>query len=56
MIAKYWKKVGLILVVLACLFNIVTKIVSKTSMKDELEASALYIKQQQYEEKEQENK
>lgn len=55
MIAKYWKKVGLILVVLACLFNIVTKIVSKTSMKDELEASALYIKQQ-YEEKEQENK
>ena len=42
MIAKYWQKVGLILVILACLFNIVIKIVSKTSVRDELEASAMY--------------
>ena len=42
MIAKYWQKVGLIVVVIACLFNIVIKIVSKASVRDELEASALY--------------
>ena len=48
MIAKYWQKVGLIIVALACLFNIVTKIVSKASMKDELQASALYVQQQRY--------
>ncbi len=48
MIAKYWQKVGLILVVLACLFNIVIKIVSKTSVRDELEASALYMQSKQY--------
>lgn len=56
MIAKYWKKIGLILVILACLFNIVIKIVSKTSMRDELKASALYVQQQQYDEETQENK
>ena len=27
MIAKYWKKIGLIILVIACLFNIVSKIV-----------------------------
>lgn len=56
MIGKYWKKVGLIIVVIACLFNIVTKIVSKASIKDELESSVLYVKQQQYEEEAQKNK
>ena len=51
MIAKYWKKIGLIIVVLACLFNVVTKIVNKTSIRDELESSALYVQLQQYDEK-----
>lgn len=50
MIAKYWKKICLIIVALACLFNVVIKIVSKTSMRDELEASALYVQLQQYDE------
>lgn len=47
MIAKYWKKVGLIVVIIACLFNVVVKIISKTSVKNELEASAQYIQQQE---------
>ncbi len=47
MIAKYWKKVGLIILVIACLFNIVSKIVNKNSLKDELQASATYLQNQQ---------
>jgi len=48
MIAKHWQKIGLIVVIIACLFNIVIKIVSKTSVRDELEASALYMQSKQY--------
>ena len=47
MIAKYWQKVGLIVVVIACLFNIVNKLVHKASMKQEVEASAEYVEQRQ---------
>ena len=50
MIAKYWKKIGLFILLIACLFNIVSKIVSKTSVRDELEASAIYEQAQEYEE------
>lgn len=46
MIAKYWKKIGLIILLIACLFNIVTKLVIKTSVKDELQASAQYVQEQ----------
>lgn len=43
MIAKYWKKVGLLILIIACLFNIVTKLVEKTSFVAELQSSAQYI-------------
>lgn len=56
MIAKYWQKVGLIVVVIACLFNIVIKIVSKASVRDELKASALYVQEQKYDEEAEQNK
>ena len=36
MIAKYWKKLGLIVLVIACLFNIVSKIVKRTPLKEQL--------------------
>jgi len=47
MIAKIWKKLLLFILLIACLFNVVIKIVNKNSLKQELESSAQYIKQKQ---------
>ena len=47
MIAKIWKKLLLFILLIACLFNIVIKIVNKNSLKQELESSAQYIQQEQ---------
>ena len=43
MIAKYWKKVGLIILIICCLFNIVNKIVKTTPLKEQLIATAQYV-------------
>ena len=47
MLAKIWKKLLLFVLIIACLFNIINKLVHKSSMKQEVEASAEYIEQQQ---------
>ena len=47
MIAKYWKKIGLIILVIACLFNIVSKIVKRTTLKEQLIQTAQYILNQE---------
>lgn len=46
MIAKVWKKVILFVFIVACLFNVVNKIVHRTPLKQELETSARYTYQQ----------
>lgn len=46
MIAKIWKKLLLFVLIIACLFNIVIKLVNKNSLEQELEASAQYIQEQ----------
>ncbi len=46
MIAKIWKKVLLFVLIIACLFNIVNKLVHKASMEDEIRASAEYVQRQ----------
>lgn len=46
MIAKYWKKIGLVILIIACLFNIVSKLVHKTPVKQELQQSAQYVQEQ----------
>jgi len=43
MIAKIWKKAGLIILLCACLFNIVNKLVTKTSLLEELRETAQYV-------------
>lgn len=43
MLAKYWKKIGFFILIVACIFNIMSKFVNKLSLHDELEASATYI-------------
>ena len=47
MIAKYWKKIGLIILVIACLFNIVSKIVKRTTLKEQLIQTAEYVLNQE---------
>ncbi len=47
MLAKYWKRIGLVILVIACLFNITFKLVHKTSLKQELETSGQYILDQE---------
>ena len=47
MLAKYWKKFGLFILIVACIFNVMIKIVHKTSLKDELEATATYVNQEE---------
>ncbi len=46
MIAKYWKKIGLIILMIACLFNVVSKIVKRTPLKEQLIQTAQYVLQQ----------
>ena len=47
MIAKYWKKIGLIVLVVACLFNIVSKIVKRMPIKEQLIQTAQYVLNQE---------
>ena len=52
MLAKYWKKIGLFILIVACIFNIMNKFVNKLSLKDELESSATYVNQEKQENQE----
>ena len=47
MLARYWKKIGLFILIVACVFNVMTKFVNKLSLKTELEASATYVNQEE---------
>jgi len=50
MLARFWKKIGLFILIVACIFNVMTKLVNKLSLKDELQSSATYVNQQNQEE------
>ena len=43
MIAKYWKKIGLIILIICCLFNVVSKLVKRTGLKEHLVQTAQYV-------------
>ncbi len=43
MVAKYWKKVLFIILIIACLFNVVNKLVQKTSLLNEIQSSVQFI-------------
>ena len=49
MIAKIWKKVLFVILIIACLFNIVNKLVHKASLEEELQSSADYIQEKRLE-------
>ena len=42
--AKIWKKLLLVILIVACLFNVVSKIVKRYSLKEEMQSSIQYIK------------
>lgn len=50
MIARLWKKILFFILIIACLFNIVIKLVKKMPYIKELESSAEYIYTQEQEE------
>lgn len=43
--AKIWKKLLLVILILACLFNVVSKLVKRYSFKDEVQQSAQYMQE-----------
>ena len=49
MIAKIWKKILFVILIVACLFNIVNKLVHKASLEQELQSSAEYIQEKKLE-------
>ena len=40
---KIWKKLLFIILIIACLFNIITKLVKRNSFKDEIRATLQYF-------------
>ena len=50
MLAKYWKKIGLLIIIIACLFNIVSKLVAKVPYMEQLRQSAQYVYDKEQEE------
>lgn len=47
MLAKYWKKIGMLILILACVFNVMSKLVHKLSLNKEMLYSAIYMQEQE---------
>lgn len=43
MLGKVWKKILLLILILACLFDITLKLVKRNSLKEELESTVKYF-------------
>ena len=55
MLAKYWKKIGMLILIIACVFNVMNKLVHKLSLNSEMLSSAQYVYDQQQNEENKEN-
>jgi len=53
--SKIWKQLLLFILIVACLFNIITKLTTKVSFNDEMRLSADYVKTIDDEQKNNEN-
>ena len=47
MLAKYWKKIGMLILIIACVFNIMSKLVNKISLNKEMIYSAEFMYNQE---------
>ena len=54
MLAKYWKKIGMLILIIACVFNIMNKLVHKLSLIKKKIYSATYMQEVQEEQSSQE--
>ena len=43
MLKKYWKKIGMLILIIACVFNVMNKLVHKASLNKEMLKSAQYV-------------
>lgn len=43
MLKKYWKKIGMLILIIVCVFNIMNKLVHKMSLNKEILQSAQYV-------------
>ena len=43
MLKKYWKKIGMLILIIACVFNVMNKLVHKLSLNSEMLQSAKYV-------------
>lgn len=43
MLAKYWKKIGMIIIIVACVLNVMVKLINKLSLDKEMLSSAQYV-------------
>lgn len=50
MLAKYWKRIGMLILIIACVFNIMNKLVHKLSLNKEMIYSAEYMIKQDIQE------
>ena len=53
MLAKIWKKLGIFILIVACIFNIMFKLVQRISLNTQLKESVTYMEEEY---KEMENK
>ena len=47
MFARYWRKIGMLILIVACVFNIMGKLINKLSLNKEMLYSAEYIYSQE---------
>ena len=47
MLAEYWKKIGMLILIIACVFNIMSKLVNKLSLNKEMIYSAEFMYNQE---------
>ena len=55
MLSKIWKKVCILILIIACIFNIISKLVGRISFNKEVVNSAKYMIEQYKYEKDKEN-
>lgn len=46
MLAKIWKKIGIFILIVACIFNIMLKLVKRISLNTQLEESVSYMQEE----------
>lgn len=43
MLKRYWKRIGMLILIIACVFNVMGKLVNKLSLNKEMLESAQYV-------------